>query len=182
MKALYKAKNRAKAITDDRRWRSENRDKTDVIQQRWRDKNPGLAAQRTAEWREKNREKALEAQKLANRKLKEAAYNAYGGFRCNCCGETTEAFLTIDHVNNDGAQHRKEVRIRAIYKWLQVNDYPEGFQILCYNCNIGKHRNKGVCPHHQEKFPEGSETIPQGSTLQAIGSGSAGLLETLILG
>ena len=28
------------------------------------------------------------------------------GRACSCCGETEPAFLTIDHVNNDGAEHR----------------------------------------------------------------------------
>jgi hypothetical protein len=33
---------------------------------------------------------------------------AYGG-KCVCCGEAEEAFLTLDHVNNDGKQHRAEL-------------------------------------------------------------------------
>ncbi len=24
---------------------------------------------------------------------------------------------------------------------------PEGFQVLCWNCNLGKYYNGGVCPH-----------------------------------
>ena len=30
-----------------------------------------------------------------------------------------------------------------------IQDFPEGFQILCFNCNAGKHRNGGRCPHEQ---------------------------------
>ena len=73
----------------------------------------------------------------------------YGG-ECSCCGERTEAFLAIDHVNNDGATHRREAGIRSgtqMYLWLRRNGYPqEGFQILCHNCNIAKH-TRGQCPH-----------------------------------
>jgi hypothetical protein len=29
----------------------------------------------------------------------------------------------------------------------QKHGYPEGFQVLCMNCNWGRYRNGGVCPH-----------------------------------
>lgn len=79
----------------------------------------------------------------------------YGG-KCLCCGEAELPFLTIDHINEDGAEHRRQIFPNRTYKlsggdhfyrWLEKNNYPAGFQTLCYNCNIGKHRNSGVCPH-----------------------------------
>ncbi len=81
--------------------------------------------------------------------LKDQAYKNYGGYKCACCGETELIFLSIDHINNDGAEHRKAIgnSTYKLYKWLKENDYPKGFQILCMNCNWGKKRNKGVCPH-----------------------------------
>lgn len=81
--------------------------------------------------------------------LRHSAILAYGGYECACCGETEPKFLTLDHVNNDGAQHRKEIGNRGagIFKWLRDNEYPTGFQILCMNCNHGKALNKGICPH-----------------------------------
>src|ERR1039458_4628209 len=33
---------------------------------------------------------------------KALTFAAYGGYECKCCGETEKAFLTIDHINNDG--------------------------------------------------------------------------------
>jgi len=122
----------------------------------WLDRNPGLAAKRTAEWRSANRERALQSQRDCDRKLKEAAYAAYGGFRCACCGEDEEMFLSLDHINNDGAAHRKTMDRRKIYKWLARNGFPKTFQVLCMNCNHGKARNGGVCPH--QKAPDGSTT------------------------
>ena len=82
-------------------------------------------------------------------RLQEATFNAYGGYKCNCCGETEPLFLTIDHVNNDGNKHRKKFQSTGdgLYKWLKQNGYPEGFQVLCMNCNHGKRRNGGICPH-----------------------------------
>lgn len=74
---------------------------------------------------------------------------AYGGV-CACCGETDLVFLSIDHVNNDGKYHRQTVRSGAeTYAWLHREKYPPGFQVYCFNCNIGKHINGGVCPHQE---------------------------------
>lgn len=74
---------------------------------------------------------------------------AYGS-RCVCCGEQDPKFLTIDHVNNDGASHRKKNRISpgaGLYSWLRKRGFPKkGFQLLCWNCNCGK-GIYGLCPH-----------------------------------
>lgn len=79
---------------------------------------------------------------------KDKAYLAYGGYVCKCCGETIKEFLTIDHINNDGCKHRKTVKPgKAFYSWLAKNNYPTQFQILCMNCNFGKSKNGGICPH-----------------------------------
>lgn len=132
-----------------REWQIANSDRTKAAHQRWLQRNPGMAKERTAKWRAENRERALAAQRLSGRKLKDAAYAAYGGYRCGCCGETMEAFLSLDHTNNDGADHRRTMDRRKIYKWLAQNGYPSGFQVLCMNCNFGKARNGGICPHQQ---------------------------------
>lgn len=55
-------------------------------------------------------------------------------------------FLEIDHVNNDGADHRRETGYTTIYRWLISHDFPEGFQTLCSNCNRARYRY-GECPH-----------------------------------
>jgi hypothetical protein len=85
--------------------------------------------------------------------LKDAAYAAYGGYVCLCCGETQHAFLSLDHVNGDGRQHRKEVggcgSGSRLYLWLKRHGYPAGmFQVLCMNCNFAK-GHFGVCPHQE---------------------------------
>jgi hypothetical protein len=49
--------------------------------------------------------------------------------------------LTIDHINNNGNQHRKEIKIKGgipFYRWLIRNDFPREYQILCWNCNCTK--------------------------------------------
>lgn len=80
-------------------------------------------------------------QRKRNREARLAALQAYGN-ECVYCGENCEVFLTIDHKNNDGAEHRRSVGRGStqVYVWLRKNNYPEGFQILCYNCNCAKAR------------------------------------------
>ena len=85
-------------------------------------------------------------------KQKNIVYNHYSGTppQCACCGEDQIVFLEVDHINGDGNKHRREIGVRGgrgLYKWLIENNFPEGFRILCRNCNWG-HRVLGYCPHH----------------------------------
>lgn len=80
------------------------------------------------------------------------------GKRCFCCGETEEAFLAFDHVNDDGAQHRREIAARNwgvsiyhLYLDLKRRGFPPVLQVSCHNCNMGRYRNGGVCPHQAAK-------------------------------
>jgi hypothetical protein len=70
----------------------------------------------------------------------------------------------MDHVNNDGHIHRKTSGATNLYSYLRARKFPEGFQVLCMNCNFGKAQNGGVCPHKSRQ--EGPETIAQASTLK----------------
>ena len=75
----------------------------------------------------------------------------YGGTKCACCGELEIRFLTIDHINGGGNTHRKQIgRGRSIYSWLKRNDYPAGYQVLCYNCNCAG-GFYGICPHEEKR-------------------------------
>lgn len=96
------------------------------------------------------------ANKKSRAKLRDETYARYGG-ECACCGEKEPLFLSIDHIDNDGAAHReaskygKQFTSERIYRWLRDNSYPPGFQVMCMNCNIGKERNGGVCPHEHAR-------------------------------
>lgn len=71
----------------------------------------------------------------------------YGGI-CACCGEGKYEFLAIDHINGGGNKHRKIIGHNFV-RWLKKNNYPEGFRVLCHNCNnsLGHY---GYCPHKHE--------------------------------
>lgn len=86
--------------------------------------------------------------------VRDAVYKAYGGYKCACCGETERAFLSIDHIHNDGAEHKRRFKLQTgeqLYRWLIRHNFPPGFQILCMNCQWGKRNNNGVCPHQIRK-------------------------------
>ncbi len=76
----------------------------------------------------------------AAQRLRLLAHYSNDAFSCRKCGETTLAFLTLDNINNDGASHRKEVGNGSqLYRWIERNQFPDGLQVLCYNCNFLKY-------------------------------------------
>lgn len=91
----------------------------------------------------------------AARQMKINALNHYGD-RCQLCGERQIEFLSIDHVDNNGSKHRKELGIKiegkTFYGWLKKQGYPVGFQVLCHNCNLAK--AKRHLPSRIKKQPE----------------------------
>lgn len=111
------------------------------------------------EYRRNNAEKHREWSKAYHRRrMQEAKQKVFAHFgeQCACCGEADIAFLTIDHVNNDGHLHRNEIKSQRFYEWLVRNDFQSDYdlQTLCFNCNFAKRYNGGVCPHQER-----SETI-----------------------
>jgi hypothetical protein len=87
---------------------------------------------------------------------RDECYAAYGG-KCQCCGESNPMFLTIDHVNNDGKTLRADTSHPlggiggVLYRKLKRAGYPKSFALLCYNCNCGRFRNGGICPHQSRE-------------------------------
>ena len=95
-------------------------------------------------------EKEREKQAACVKRLQIEMYAAYGN-KCQCCGESNLAFLTMDHVNNDGSKDRmrnsKRVHNMILYRDLKAEGWPPRVRLLCYNCNCARKNNNGVCPH-----------------------------------
>jgi len=87
-----------------------------------------------------------------NQKLKVLNYYSNGTLVCACCREQEYEFLTVDHINNNGAEERRTIRSQgdgsAFYYWLVKNGFPKGYQVLCMNCNMSKGHH-GVCVHQR---------------------------------
>lgn len=96
-------------------------------------------------YRARNREKTNNTAKLSRFNIKIQAFNAYGGCECIWCGENDVIVLTIDHINNN-SKHRGG---NWMYNWLKKNNYPPGFQVLCFNCNCTKALNDGILPENR---------------------------------
>lgn len=109
----------------------------------------GACNSRNTYWNnpEKYREAQRDRQLESRRKIREEMIEAYGG-RCACrwCPETNHEFLTLDHVNGDGKEHRKKVGSHA-YADLRRRGWPQdGYRLLCWNCNAMTRFGR-VCPH-----------------------------------
>ena len=62
---------------------------------------------------------------------------AHYGAVCSCpgCGATDD--LAIDHVNGDGAEHRRTFGVR-FHALLIAEGFPDGYQTMCRPCNTSK--------------------------------------------
>ena len=91
----------------------------------------------------KQTENGREAVKKANKNYrlkllnKALEYYSNGKVVCNCCGETNLEFLSLDGNAS-----------LTFLKKIQALDYPEGYEVLCMNCDWGILQNDGMCPHH----------------------------------
>lgn len=64
---------------------------------------------------------------------------------CDICSESFVEFLAIDHKYGNGREHRKEVGGGTKFcSWLINNDFPDGYRVLCHNCNL-KYRDNTKC-------------------------------------
>jgi serine/threonine protein phosphatase PrpC len=124
-------------------------------------------------YRLKNQERTNKISRLSRLRTKIKAFGAYGGCRCSWCGETDIATLTIDHINNNGADHRRKLSTNKhntdhrnngggtrTYNWLKENNYPLGFQVLCFNCNFAKAQNNGMLPKNRQDKYKNHQLMP----------------------
>lgn len=102
------------------------------------------------EYRIKNRLILNENSKKSRLQAKLDAFDAYGGARCHWCKEDDIDVLVIDHIDNNGHDHKDRKGYKCgsnrLYTWLRFNGYPTGFQVLCANCNLAKLINGGILP------------------------------------
>jgi hypothetical protein len=76
-------------------------------------------------------------------KLKTEVLIHYGNGKCACvkCGYSDIRALSIDHINGYGNHHRRTDGLGGgtdTYRWLKKNNYPNGYQTLCMNCQFLK--------------------------------------------
>lgn len=105
-------------------------------------KNKKQIIERSSEYAAKNKDKCSAWAKKTRNKLKHEVFSYYcqGDPKCYC-GETDLSLLVIDHINGGGNKHRREIGVSGgyvFYQWIKKNNFPDEFQVLCYNCNFKK--------------------------------------------
>lgn len=127
---------------------------------KWREERRPHLRQYAKEYRNAHPDKRRLYNKRYTQTIKRKVMDLYGR-GCQCCGEEQLMFLTIDHVNDDGKQHRQELATTSasygrggieFYKYLwrehrAGRDIPYVLQVLCWNCQQAK--RWGTCPHQQ---------------------------------
>jgi hypothetical protein len=117
------------------------------------------AAARKYRKREYSSNPEFRARYIAHAKASYAAIRArliagYGG-ACACCREAEPSFLELDHVNGGGnrhfASHKSPV---GVYREVLLAGCPPIYRLLCANCNRGRQRNGGECPHQVVRHME----------------------------
>ena len=154
--AAYYERNKALVAERRRKYREENKELMLEREQQTRQRNRATAAA----YREENKVKQQEYRKEYNitnkeslnvkcrergRRLKLDALTHYGPgklLKCTHCNETNLTILQIDHINGGGKAHARSLNSSTIYYWLKTNNYPDGFQTLCANCNLIKEIEK----------------------------------------
>lgn len=121
-------------------------------------KDPEEAKRRKREKYQEEREEQIAKVLAYQRGVLAEFFDRYGAC-CACCGEDNRLFLTIDHMNGRmddhyyqgrdvNGQRRKKTGIHAA-RAAKKEGWPDTYQVLCFNCNSGRARNGGVCPHQE---------------------------------
>ncbi len=158
----YYKKNKKQVNERNKKYRENNPKKVALQIQKSREKNRENRRRDARRWRKNNPEKVKldSINQTENKKiwatnmvsqLKFQVIEKYSNneFRCQCCGENTYDFLTVEHINNDGHEDSKKFRSsRNWYFNLLDNDLYDKITIACWNCNCGRNiRPDKICPH-----------------------------------
>ena len=122
----------------------EYREKCNAYARKWRKEHPEYLPNYLEKWKRDNPDYWF----IYRQKLKTEILTYYGNNKLACvnCGFSDIRALTIDHISNDGAEHRRKILKELthkttfidIYKWLKDHDFPPGYQTLCMNCQFIK--------------------------------------------
>lgn len=123
----YYEKNREKIREWKRQERIRNKEKYKIRKHNYYLKNKSI-------FQQKRKVKQLELKKII---IQHYSPN----LKCANCGLNDLKNLTIDHINGKGGKHRKTQKLSggySFYYWLKKLNFPSGFQVLCFACNMAK--------------------------------------------
>jgi len=142
----YYAKNKQRYQANNKAWRQKHKERIDAYGKAYRQSHIEEIRAMKRSYAQAHRPQHLAWRKAFRIRIKEQAFQAYGGAICACCKETHSEFLSIDHIAGGGNKHRQQVKGLNFYHWLRLQGYPSGFRVLCMNCNFAS-GHFGSCPH-----------------------------------
>lgn len=122
--------------------------------------SPQVRKRENARRRGNPRQAELRKKYNQSRKYDVMHHYSNGTMRCSCCNEEHIEFLTINHINGGGGKHVKQLRKDGtdLYPFLKASNYPEGYNVLCLNCNFAEGHFE-MCPHKNLKENGGLEQV-----------------------
>ena len=101
-----------------------------------------------------NKNSRIRRKKLKIEILTEYSKKKSGALKptCACCGEDFhEIFLSLDHIiPKSRNKQKRDPPGYLLYVRLKKEGFPDGFQVLCFNCNTAKGTLEH-CPHEMKK-------------------------------
>jgi hypothetical protein len=98
-----------------------------------------------------HKEKINNWKRLSHLKDKILAFYVYsdGTMKCSLCNSPNFSCLGLDHINGGGTHHRttNPMANNNIYRLVMLQGFPEGYRLLCQNCNYLCHINTLSAKH-----------------------------------
>lgn len=125
----------------------EHKEETAERGRKWRREHPNKQREYTARFNLCHPGRSNELKFQSSDRLKFTVLLVYSDCekpKCRLCGIDDIDILTIDHIDDNGAELRrasgKGIHFcgRSFYSWLRKKNYPEGYQTLCANCQLKK--------------------------------------------
>jgi hypothetical protein len=138
-----------------KKYQQDNKDKIIAKKHEYYLRNKDQIIEKTSNYSKNNKTKCNAYSKATRVRLKTEVFSHYcgGDIKCNGCDERELELLTIDHINGGGNKHRKLTGMKTgkhCYGWLKRNHYPNGFQVLCWNCQFKKKKLE-ISPNNPTK-------------------------------
>tara|TARA_B100001123_G_C14787965_1_gene819229 strand:- start:64 stop:663 length:600 start_codon:yes stop_codon:yes gene_type:complete len=149
-------KNREKILEEKKKEYKDHKSRYHNYSKKYYQENRAYYLQKARKDREENGEHINKLRRERQSKIKEEVYRHYGNGKimCVCCGESNIKFLTLDHIHNNGKQHRSGKSFRLAV-WAKKNNYPSTLQVMCMNCNWARSKESDkICPHKKFKSTE----------------------------
>jgi len=139
-------KNKDRISKTNKEYSDKNKEKIKAAKHEYYLENKDEIVKRVCLYAKNNRIEHNARGRKTKQKLKVETFSHYcdGDIICKMCNKENDLqILTIDHIDGNGSEHRRELGGSNIgghqfYGWLKKNGYPEGFQVLCFNCQFRK--------------------------------------------